>query len=847
MSSQRGTGFELAERRSGMNTSPTERSTTLTVKGLSMSFGATLALSELTTEFECGRVHGLIGENGSGKSTFVKILAGDLHPDRGTVHMDGSDLVPHTGDSAKRVACIYQDGSLIEELTVAQNLDLLVSDDSVTSQPDWRRHLLDDFGVGDVALTDLIGDVPKSSQRLIEAAGVLAGNPDIVLFDESTSALDERGVAILLERMRFLAARGACVIFVTHRLHEVLAVTSEIKVLRDGHLVQVVSTEVATPQQLVDHMAGRDVPPYSRKAIAAVDRKDVLHATRLGGARFGPVDLTVRRGEIIGIGGAAGNGQSELIRALAGQGVESGQVSVNDRRVNSLASGVAAGAVFVSSDRRSESLSAQLSIRENVTLSLAATQLRWWRWLSQRRETRVVAAMARRFGVVAQSMEQPASHLSGGNQQKVALGRAIERNPSVLLIEEPTEGVDVRARYEIYRALEQAAKQGSAIVFTSSDASELRVLADRVVVLARGREVARLHAEDVTEQAIVHAFSTATSAANEREPAEPVSTRSTGLVRMWRAVQSRAWAANLAILVSVIVALAIFASAGYDGFASVSNISSILTLCVPLALVAVAQMSVLLVGEIDASLGAVMGLVVVILSFFPHLPLVLMALIALGVGGLLGALNGLLVVAARVSAVIATIATLGVFTGIALLLRPTPAGLVNIDLQTVVRASIGWLPWTFIGVLVICVAADLWITYTRRGLSSRATGYSAERARRLGVRADRNRALAYVAAGAIAGFGGFWLAGLTGVGDASVGSGYTLLSFAVPVIGGTLLSGGRASAIGCLAGAVFIAEVQDFVPFVSLPSGAYLVAIGALTLATLVLATIRGRRRSAFP
>jgi ribose/xylose/arabinose/galactoside ABC-type transport system permease subunit len=406
--------------------------------------------------------------------------------------------------------------------------------------------------------------------------------------------------------------------------------------------------------------------------------------------------------------------------------------------------------------------------------------------------------------------------------------------------------VDVRARYEIYRALEKAAEQGSAIIFTSSDASELRVLADRVVVLARGREVVRLHAEDVTEQAIVHAFSTATRAADKQAAAMPAPVEHTGPVRMWRGIRSRAWAANLAILVSVIVALAIFASVQYDGFASVSNISSILTLCVPVALVAVAQMSVLLVGEIDASLGAVMGLVVVVLSYFPHLPLVLMVLIALVVGGLLGALNGLLVVVAKVSAVITTIATLGVYTGIALLLRPTPEGLINIDLQTVVRSSIGWLPWTFIGVVVICVAADLWITRTRRGLSSRATGYSAERARRLGVRTDRNRALAYIIAGVIAGLGGFWLAGLTGVGDASVGSGYTLLSLAVPVIGGTLLSGGRASAIGCLAGAVFIAEVQNFVPFVSLPSGAYLVAIGALTLVTLVLASMRGRRRSAF-
>ena len=270
-----------------MNTSVLERST-LTVEGLSMSFGATQALKDVTAEFHAGKVHGLIGENGSGKSTFVKILAGALHPDQGTVQLNGLDLVPHPHHSPIQVACVYQDGSLIEELTVAQNLDLLVTDAAVTSQRDFHRRLLEDFGVGDVALTDLVRDVPKSSQRLIEAAGVLAGNPDIVFFDESTSTLDERGVAILLERMRVLAAGGACVIFVTHRLHEVLAVTSEITVLRDGQLVQVLSTQDCTPQQLVSHMAGREVAPYARQEVSVTNRTDVLRRRRAGWCPFRP-------------------------------------------------------------------------------------------------------------------------------------------------------------------------------------------------------------------------------------------------------------------------------------------------------------------------------------------------------------------------------------------------------------------------------------------------------------------------------------------------------------------------------------------------------------------------------
>jgi ABC-type sugar transport system ATPase subunit/ribose/xylose/arabinose/galactoside ABC-type transport system permease subunit len=820
--------------------SPSSERPVLTVEGITVTFGATVALNDVTVKFESGRIHGLIGENGSGKSTIVKVIAGALRPDRGVVRFGANELTRNAKDVSTRVACVYQDGSLIEQLTVGQNLDLLVTDSSVTSQKDWRRCLLADFGLDHVDLAARIGEVPKSAQRLIEAAGVLAGLPEIVLFDESTSSLDERGVSILLRRMEYLAEAGSCVIFVTHRLHEILAVTSEITVLRDGHLVHTdVPTAGATTQMLVDFMAGLDVAPYLRRAVSASQATDALVASGLGGEHFGPIDLVVRSGEIIGIGGAAGNGQSELIRALGGQGIDRGEVRVNGRPIRSIASAVGAGAVFVSSDRCAESLFPELSIRENVTLSLDATQGRWWHWLSQRTETSAVVSLMKRFGVVASSAEQPVTSLSGGNQQKVAVGRAIEREPSVLLIEEPTEGVDVRARHEIYRALELAAGNGAAIVLTSSDASELRVVADRVVVLARGREVARLHGDEVTEQAIVHAFTTVTREVNA--PARSDTEAAAGLAALTRSARNAVrQSANLAVLLAIIVGLGIYGSGRYPGFSSTSNVASILTLCVPLALVAVAQMNVLLVGELDASLGALMGLVVVVLSFFPTVPVWLLLVISVGLGAVLGAVNAALVVLARVSAVIATIATLGMFSGVGLLLRPTPAGLVNLDLPTAVRSAAGFVPWFFVGVVVICVVVDLLIARTRRGLSARATGYSAERARRLGVQADRRRALAYVTAGAIGGVAGFCLAGLTGVGDSSVGSGYTLLAFAVPVIGGTLLSGGRASALGCLAGAVFIAEVQNFIPFMSLPSGAYLVVVGVLTLITLALAS--GRR-----
>jgi ribose transport system ATP-binding protein len=451
-------------------------------------------------------------------------------------------------------------------------------------------------------------------------------------------------------------------------------------------------------------------------------------------------------------------------------------------------------------------------------------------------EAREATGLADRYDLARGSVEQPVSSLSGGNQQKVAIGRAVARRPDVLLVEEPTVGVDVRSRFSIYRSLTEAAEQGTAVVFTSTDASELRLLADRVLVLARGRQVAELHGEEVTEEAIVHAFSTATERdhAGGRDAAAAVPARWPGLGR----ARHLTWTpATFALLGVLLAGLAGYASLRDSRFAGAGNLGAILQLCLPLALVAVAQMPVLLVGEIDASLGSAMGLIVVLLSFVPGLPVPALFLLAIAAGGACGLLNAILVTRLRINSVIATIATLGVFLGIGEILRPTPAGAISLELSSMVNQAVGQIPVFFIAIVILALVIDLYLNLTRTGLRARAVGYSAQRATQLGIRSGAFRVCMYVAAGLIAGLAGTVLAAQTGTGDPSVGSGYTLLSLAIPVIGGALLSGGRASALGCVLGALFVAEVEDFVPFISLPNGGYLIAVGALTVLALVVGT----------
>lgn len=821
----------------GSSEPPDDRSG-LAAEGLTKTFGSTTALSGITTTFVRGLVHGLIGENGSGKSTFVKVVTGIYRPDLGGVTFDGRTVANESGatNSNVRIACVYQDGSLIEELTVAQNLDLIV-EPGLRPNGDggsWHRVVLDNAQLSGIGVHTRAGDLPNNEKRLVEIAAVLARRPDVILFDESTSTLDERGVEWVLASMRQAAADGACVVFVTHRLHEVLAVTSDITVLRDGVLVAELSTEGVSTEQLVRHMAGREVTAFTRRVSVRDDGRDVvLRAAELRAARCGPVDLAVHRGEIVGIGGAAGNGQGELIRALAGDGLLGGTVTVGGAALHKAEAAVDLEAVFVSSDRRQESLSSLLSIRENYTLALAATSGRWWTWLRRGSEVENANALADRYDLARNSIEQPVATLSGGNQQKVAIGRAVARNPKALLIEEPTEGVDVRSRFDIYRSLVEVADRGTSVVFTSSDASELRLLADRVVVLARGRQAAELANDEVTEEAIVHAFSTAKDQQEARKDSSGRARRSPAHRQLTLAP------ATFALLALLLVGLELYGTSRDAKFGTVGNLTAVLQLGIPLALAALAQLPVLLVGEIDASVGSMMGLIVVMLSFFPGQPSAVLFLLAVVVGAVLGAVNAALVVGLRINAVIATIATLGVFLGIGQVLRPEPGGVISSNLSTALQQTIAHVPAMFLVVVVLAVVIDAYVNVTRGGLRSRAVGYSAQRASQLGIRSGRFRAAMYVFGGALAGLGAVALAAETGVGDPSVGSGYTLLSIAVPVIGGAILTGGRGSAIGCVLGAVFIAEVQDFIPFVNLPTGGYLIAVGVLTMLALIVGTVR--------
>jgi ribose transport system ATP-binding protein len=574
----------------------------------------------------------------------------------------------------------------------------------------------------------------------------------------------------------------------------------------------------------------------------------VLHASKLRGLGFGPVDVEIRAGQIVGIAGADGNGQLPLLKGLAGLGENGGSVEVGGTRVKTYPSAVREGVVYLSSDRKQESLFSGLSITDNLGMGVLP-ELSSAGVMNLKRERAFVADTIETYRIRVGHTGQMPTELSGGNQQKVALSGVLAMKPRVVLIDEPTQGVDVRSRLDIYRFLRTIADQGSAVVVVSSDASELAGLCDRILVMSRGRVTSELSGLTATEESIVGAFAvdhelTTDDSLPELGPAVGSSDAPPNVParsrRSWLRRHTSADGIRLASLVALMVLLALFAQLQNDTFLSEFGIYNVLLTAVPLIAVAAAQFFVLAVGGIDVSVGAVMTLAVVLMSSWAStggsgkvllVCLAVVAVLGLGVGGV----NALLVERVKLNPVIATIATLGIVSGIAYIMRPTAEGLIAPVLADwLMLGKLGPVPYSFIVLIVLIALGDTVLRRTGMGLRLRAVGLNGLYATRLGIPASRVRTLCYLACAATAAVAGVLLAAQVGIGDPNAGNAFTLLAIAAPVLGGAAISGGRGSLLGAAIGAGILVLSTSLVTVLSLSSGMSYVFTGVLTLLALL-------------
>src|ERR671936_248440 len=485
----------------------------LSLQGVSKRFGAVQALHEVSVDCHAGEIHALVGENGSGKSTLLGIASGFLAPDEGVVEIGGRSRRQGSPAEARRfgLGIAYQTYSHVLDLSVAENLYLAVPKNGQPSYgriDDWAAATLAQFKL-DLPVTAGVGSLSLVQRQLLEVVKALLAKPKVLRLDEPTTALGPEEVERLHELVLERSRSGVGIVYVSHRLPEVLGIADRITVLRDGVSQGTFDAKGMSEESLVALMIGRPLQHAFPDRQDGERPSDVLLAVSgLRGERFGPIDLELRKCEILGLACEEGNGQVQFLRALAGVERPTGTASCNGHRLDpkSPLSALRAGIVLLSGDRIGESLFPVLSVRANTTVQVLR-RLGRWGVLRRRRERRTVGELVRRLGIRMASVEQPVQSLSGGNQQKVSLTRPFLRGDvKVILAEEPTQGVDVGSRFDIYEALRAKADEGVAIIVKSSDPLELSGLCDRVVVMSRGRIVDEIQEADLGERRIVEAI-----------------------------------------------------------------------------------------------------------------------------------------------------------------------------------------------------------------------------------------------------------------------------------------------------------------------------------------------------
>jgi rhamnose transport system ATP-binding protein len=486
----------------------------IALREASKSYGAVRAVRDASIAVRPGEVRALVGENGAGKSTIVRLLAGVTRPDTGSVLVDGEAVDFHGPADARTagIAVIYQEPTLFPDLSVAENVMMgrqpLASARRIDRKAlhDQVQGLLDRLGVKLDADQPVRG-LSIADQQIVEIAKALSFDARVLIMDEPTAALSGVEVERLFGVVQTLRDRGAGVLFISHRLDEVLAISTTVTVLRDGEVTHEGAASDLTADELVRKMVGRELTQLFPKVEAQIGQPvlEVSRLTREG--VFTDVSFEVRRGEIVALAGLVGAGRSEVARAIFGVDKrDAGSVRVNgvDVRNGSPSAAMAAGIGLVPEDRRQQGLVMDLSVERNVALTRLQAIGRMG-VVGAGAEQRLARSWAERLQIKLHRFSDPVGYLSGGNQQKVVLGKWLATDPKLMIIDEPTRGIDVGTKAEVHRLMSELAAQGLAVLMISSELPEVLGMADRVLVMREGRLVAELSREEANEETVVRA------------------------------------------------------------------------------------------------------------------------------------------------------------------------------------------------------------------------------------------------------------------------------------------------------------------------------------------------------
>jgi ABC-type sugar transport system ATPase subunit len=498
--------------RDGMSADRIHAASIVSMRGITKNFDATLAVDDIDLDLAAGEVHGLIGENGAGKSTLMRVLSGFFPDYEGSIVVDGAQLRMTSPAQARRhgIALVHQELSLLPELTVAENIYLGREPRGAlpgfVSRAGIQRRAKDDLAECGVAIDAGIraADLSLAERQLVEVVKGVSASPKVLILDEPTSSLTIGEVRELFAIVRRLAARGTAIVYISHKLDEIFALTDRITVLRDGRRVASKATTEWTEEAIIRAMVGRDLSSLFPHVPAerGPPRLEVQDLSRVG--VFGPVSFFIRQREIVGLYGIIGAGRSELAETLYGLARATGTIRIDGERVvlRSAGQALSAGIAMVPEDRHARGLVPMLSVANNASMS-ALKQFAKAGFIDREAERVEVTALLGKLLINAQSPMQEVSSLSGGNQQKVVLARALMPKPRVVILDEPTRGIDVVAKAEVHGAIDGLSREGLAVLLISSELPEILGMSDRILVMRAGRLVGEVPRAEATEEKLV--------------------------------------------------------------------------------------------------------------------------------------------------------------------------------------------------------------------------------------------------------------------------------------------------------------------------------------------------------
>ncbi|TPI63748.1 sugar ABC transporter ATP-binding protein [Mesorhizobium sp. B3-1-3] len=487
----------------------------LEVQSIRKTYPGVIALSDVTFDLKAGEVHALVGENGAGKSTLLSVMNGLVAPDSGEIRIDGQPVVLNdpTVALANRLALVHQELVLCPNLSVAENIFLgrepagrLGKTRAMLNR--MAKDLLDEIHVN-LDPSRAVGELSLNEQQIVEICRALASRPRVLVFDEPTASLNDDQVVHLLAIIRKLKANGLGIVYVSHRLSEVVQISDRVTVLRDGHVVATRDIAGLNEAALVTLMVGREHKPgqsaYKERRCGDV----ALEAKGIGKAGvFEDICLQVRAGEIVGIAGLLGCQREAVVRAIFGdQSIDRGEIRVQGRKVQlrSPRDAIAFGIGFMPADRKGEGLVLPMSVGDNIAMTILR-RLGRLGFMKRRQKNATANGLVRTLAIKTNGLAQLASQLSGGNQQKIVIGKWIARGGDIVIAEDPTRGVDVGAKFEIWGAIQDLAEQGKAILLLTTELQEMMDACDRILVMSRGRVTGHFHRKDFSAEAIAHCF-----------------------------------------------------------------------------------------------------------------------------------------------------------------------------------------------------------------------------------------------------------------------------------------------------------------------------------------------------